>query len=187
MALRERPPLFDPQQHALAVDIGDPEGSDLRDAQPGAIGDRERSLILDRGGRVEQPHHLVAAQYHGQVAWMGRPDQLARQVGPIDGLREEEPQRRDDTVHGRRRHAALALLDLELAHVIGRRRVGRASQERGKASDVADVVALGLARKPAHAHVFDHALTQRADRTGAKNFIHGSAPSRLRKPKCSAV
>jgi hypothetical protein len=43
---------LDPQQHALAVDIRDLEGCDLRHAQPGAVSHREGGLILDRGGRV---------------------------------------------------------------------------------------------------------------------------------------
>ena len=177
---------LDPEQHALAVDVGDLERRDLRHAQAGAIGDRKGGLMLEAGGRVEQPRHLVAAQHHGQVAGMRRPDQLARQVGPIDGLREEEPQRRHDAVHGRRRHAGLALLDLEPAHVIGRRRVRRAPQERGEASDVANVVVLCRSREPAHVHVVDQTLAQWADRSGANGLVHRSAPSWLKKPKCSA-
>ena len=54
---------------------------------------------------------------------MRHPDRLARQVRPVDRVREEEPQRRDNAVHGRRRHAGIALFDLEAAHVIRRRRI----------------------------------------------------------------
>src|SRR5271157_1782741 len=101
-----------PDQHALAVDIGDLECRNLGHAQAGAIGDRESCLMLQAGGRVEQSRNLLAAQHHGQVARMRQPDQLARQVRPVDRVREEEPQRRDDAVHGRRRHAGVTLLDL---------------------------------------------------------------------------
>src|ERR1700722_11793577 len=117
---------------------------------------------------------------------MRRPNQLARQVGPIDGLREEEPQRRHDAVHGRRRHTGLALLDLELAHVIGRRRVRRAPQERREASDIANVVVLCRSREPAHVHVVDQTLTQWADGSSANGLVHWSAPSWLKKPRCPA-
>jgi hypothetical protein len=55
---------------------------------------------------------------------MRRPDQLARQVGPIDSVHEEEPQRRHNAVHARRRHAGIALFDLEPAHIICRRCIG---------------------------------------------------------------
>jgi hypothetical protein len=119
----------------------------------------------------------------GRLRGCAAQDQLARQAGPIDGLREEEPQCRHDAVHRRRRHAGLALFNLELAYIIDRRCIGRAPQERGEASDVTDVVALGLARKPAHVPVVDHALAQGADRSSANGLVHWSAPSRLKKPK----
>jgi hypothetical protein len=51
----------------------------------------------------------------GRSAWPG--------IKPVDRVREEEPQRRDDAVHGRRRHAGVTLFDLEAAHVIRRRRI----------------------------------------------------------------
>jgi hypothetical protein len=70
----------------------------------------------------------------------------------------------------------VALFDLEPAKVFRRRRVGPAPQERGKASDVADVVALRLRRKPAHGHIVDQALAQRADRRCGNELIHRSAP-----------
>jgi hypothetical protein len=79
--------------------------------------------MLEARGRVEQARDLVPAQYHGQVARMRQTDQLAGQVRPVNGVREEEPQRRHDAVHGRRRHAGIALLDLEATHVIRRRRI----------------------------------------------------------------
>jgi len=99
---------------------GDLERRDLGHAQASAIGDRESCLMLEAGGRVEQSRDLVSAQHHGQVARMGHPDCLASQVRTVDRVREEEPQRRDDAVHGRCRHAGIALLDLESAHVIRR-------------------------------------------------------------------
>ena len=66
---------LDPDQHALAVDIGDLERRDLSHAQASAIGDRESRLMLEAGGRVEQSRNLVPAQHHGQVARMRHPDQ----------------------------------------------------------------------------------------------------------------
>ena len=141
---------------------------DLGDAQAGAIGDRQRGLVLEAGGGVEQPGDLVAAQHHGQLARMRQPDQPARQVGPVERVGEEEAQRRDDAVHGRHRNAGLALLDLEPAQVVRGRRIGRSSEERGEPSDVADVVALRLPREPAHGHVVDQPLAQRADRGASR-------------------
>ena len=135
---------LDAQQHALAVDVGDLQRRDLGDAQARAIGDRERGLVLEAGGGVEQPGDLVAAQHHGQLARVRQPDELARQVGAVERLGEEEAQRRHDAVHGRHGNAVLLLLDLEPAQVVGGRRVWRTPEERRQPSDIAEIVALRL-------------------------------------------
>ena len=142
----------------------DLEHGDLADAQSGAIGHRQCRLVLEAGRRVEQARDLVAAQYHRQVAGPAHPNQPARQIGAVERLGEQEPQRRHDAVHGRHRNAGLALGDLEPADVLGRRRVGRSPQEGREAPDVADVVALRRHREVAHVHVVDQPLAQRADR-----------------------
>ena len=63
----------------------------------------------------------------------------------------------------RRLHAALSLVDLKAADILGRRRIRRSAEKRGKAPDEADVVALRLFSQAAHGHVFEHAPAQRAD------------------------
>jgi hypothetical protein len=153
-------------------DVCDLQRRDLGDAKAGAVGDRQRRLVLEAGGRAEQAGDLVAAQHHRQLARMGQPDQLARKVWPIDRVREEEPQRRYNAVHGRHRDADLALLDLEAAQILRRGRGGRASHECGEPPNVADVVALRLVRKPAHVHIVDQSLAQRADRGGKSDLVH---------------
>src|SRR6202167_2447072 len=50
---------LDPEQSALAVNVGDLERRDLSHPQAGAIGDREGRLVLEAGGRVEQSCDLV--------------------------------------------------------------------------------------------------------------------------------
>ena len=72
-------------------------------------------------------------------------DQLARELGSVERVGEEEPQRRDDAVHGRRRNAGALLLDLEPPDILGGRGVRRAPQPGRKPPDVAQVVALRLA------------------------------------------
>ena len=115
---------LDPDQHALAVDLGDLECHNLGDAQTRAVSDGESRLILEAGGCVEQSCNLVSTRHNGQIARMRRSDQLAGQIRPVDCLREEEPQCRDDAVHGRCRHASLTLLDLETPHVVHCRHIG---------------------------------------------------------------
>lgn len=116
---------LDPDQHAFAVDIAHLEHGDLADAQPGTIGNRQRRLVLEAGGGVEQARHLVAAQHHWQIAGTAHAHQLARQIGPIEGIGEEEPQRRDHTVHGRHRNAGFTLGQLKLANILGGRGIRR--------------------------------------------------------------
>jgi hypothetical protein len=158
---------------------------DLAHAQSRAIGDRQCRLVLEAGGRVEQARHLVAAQHHRQVAGPAHPNQLAGQIGSVEGIGEEEPQRRDDAVQGRHRNAGLALGELELAHILGGRRVQRSPQERGEAPHIADVVALRRHREAAHVHVVDQLLAQRADRGVGKHRGHCLAP-RMKEPKRNA-
>lgn len=77
---------LDAQQHALAVDVGNLQHRNLGDTQARAIGNRQCGLVLEAGGGVEQPGHLVATEHHGQVARMRQPDKPARQVRAVERL-----------------------------------------------------------------------------------------------------
>ena len=58
--------LLDAQGHALTVDIADLQPDHLAGAQAGAVGHRQRRLVLQVAGRREQPGYLVPAQDHRQ-------------------------------------------------------------------------------------------------------------------------
>ena len=62
--------------------------------------------------------------------------------------------------------ARLSQVQLEQADLVGRGRVGRALQVRGEPLAAADVASLRVRVELARAHVFDHALAQRADGIG---------------------
>src|SRR3546814_18098866 len=64
--------------------------SDLGDAQPRAVSDRQRRLVLERAGRIEQPLHLGHRQHDRDLANLPGADQLAREVGAVERVREEE-------------------------------------------------------------------------------------------------
>lgn len=123
-------PWLDPQQHALAVDVAHLKGGDLSRAQTRTKGDRQHCLMLQARNRLQQPRHLVLAQHHRQLALVPHSDQLARQFRSVERLDEEESQRRDNGVHGRRRNGQVTLLDLEVPHILRRCRVRRTPQER---------------------------------------------------------
>jgi len=91
----------------------------------------------------------------------------------IAGRREKEPQRRHRTVHGRRLHALLALVELECAQILALSGVGRATEEDCEVLNVTDVVALRLLAEAADRHVLDHAAAKRAD---GRRRVHRGAP-----------
>jgi hypothetical protein len=82
---------------------------------------------------------------------------------PVERHSEEEPQRRHGRVDGRWPHAGLGQMQLEQAQLFRRRDIGGAIEKDREPLDGTDVLALRIGREPAHAHVFEHALTQRAD------------------------
>src|ERR671913_1970999 len=51
--------LLNPDQHAGAVDVGDLQVGDLRDAQAAAVGDAERGAVLEARSMREQQRHLL--------------------------------------------------------------------------------------------------------------------------------
>jgi hypothetical protein len=54
-----------PDQHAVAVDIGDPQPHDFGDPQAGGVGRHQRGAMLQARHRREKSHDLVGAQDHG--------------------------------------------------------------------------------------------------------------------------
>ena len=81
----------------------------------------------------------------------------------VEGHGEEEAQRRNRAVDARRTHAGLRLMQLKTPKVLRRGGIRRAAEEGCERPDVPDIVVARLLDEVAHAHVFDHALAQRAD------------------------
>ncbi|CAI2931859.1 protein of unknown function [Aminobacter niigataensis] len=65
------------------------------------------------------------------------------------------------------------LIQLEAEDVLGRRGIGRASEEDCEASDVTNVVLPGMGAQAAHEHVLLHALAKRRGRCIGQQGIHG--------------
>jgi len=57
-------------------------------------------------------------------------------------------------------------MDLEGAHLLRRRGIGRPTQERRQLLDGADILALRIGREVADRHVVEHATAQRANGLG---------------------
>ncbi len=168
--------MLDPEQHPLAVDVAHLQRRHLPRAQARAAGDRQRCLMLEQ---------VVAVSSRAASSWLSTIGSL--RACPVRTSRRARSGRSSACVKKNRnadtmlfmvgRHSQVALLDLEATHLLGRRRVGRPTQECRKPADVANVVALRLAAELTHLHLVDEALAQRAD-GGGNEGRHGRAPTR---------
>jgi hypothetical protein len=75
--------LFDPDQHAAAVDIGDLQRHHLRYPEPGGVGGHQRRPVLQVRHRCQKPHYLIRAQDHRQLPLLGRKLLLDIQAGHL--------------------------------------------------------------------------------------------------------
>ena len=157
---------LDTDQHALGIDVADPQHDDLAAAQTGAIGDAERSLVLQTGaGRsVDQPGHLIRSKHPRQPARIVRAGQLMGEVGAAERDGEEEAQRRGLPIHLRWLRALIDLRKLETADVVASRSIGRAAEKSGKSLNMPDIVVPRLLAEGPDGHVRDHAGAKIADR-----------------------
>ncbi len=129
--------------------------------------------MLETGCRPQQARHLLGAEHNRESARIRNANELAGQVWSVDRVGEEEAQCGHSAVHRRGVHTEFGLMDLEPAHVLGRRRGRRAPEERHKAGDDAEVVFAGLLGEPAHRHVLDQTLTQAVAGRCRRESVHG--------------
>src|SRR3972149_5039048 len=108
--------LFDPDHHALAVDVGHLQRHHLRTEN-----DRQLARMMDEC-RV-------------------RDDVVSSKRDP-----EKEPQRRSTLIEGRNADAARSEMRLIAANVLERRSIGRMAEEGGELLDPLHVVTLRLRR-----------------------------------------
>src|SRR5271166_6453030 len=124
--------LFDPDQHARAVDIIDLEAGHFRHAQARAIGGAKYGLVFDARCRLEQPADFLHTQHRWQLAWIARQDQASRQIRTVERYGEEEAQRRDGTVDGGWLYPTLALVNLKPPNILSRCRIGGCPRKAAK-------------------------------------------------------
>src|SRR5712691_12471983 len=82
---------------------------------------------------------------------------------PVERHLEEEPERRHGRVNALWLQTGLGQMQLERAQLFRRRGVGGTAEEARELLDSTDILALRIGHEPAHVHVFEHALAQRAD------------------------
>src|SRR3984893_12263086 len=136
--------LFDPDHHALAVDVGYLQRNHLGHAQSGSIGHTQCHLVFEPRCRIEKTCDFFRAQDHRQFAWHVDKLGMVHDVGAPKRDLEKEPQCRDALVEGRNASATFCQMKLIAAHVFEARGIWRAAEEGGEVLDPLHVVMLGL-------------------------------------------
>jgi hypothetical protein len=167
--------LLDPDQHAGAVDVGDLEVGDLRDAQAAAIGDAQRGAVLQAPRVRQQQRHLLRVQNHRQAIGRRDPRHAVTEAGPAQRDVEEEPQGRTGQVHPGIAGAERSQVKLVAPQIFRFGPVRRQPKEGRELTHLPDIVALRVLAKPADGHVLDHPLAQRSDGDGVGHgYLRGS-------------
>ena len=91
--------LIDPDQHAAAVDVADPERDDFGGAKAGAVGDAQSGLVLDVRGLRQQPGDFLGTQHDGQPPRLAGEHDVFDHFASPQGDFEEEAQSRHGGVH----------------------------------------------------------------------------------------
>ncbi len=117
--------LFDSDQHAVAVDIGDPQLHDFRDPQAGGVGRHQRGAMLQARHRREKPHDLVSAQDYGQLLLLARIGNALDHRSAAERDAVEEAQGTDRDVEAGPRDAGRSEVDLIGADFLQPEPVGR--------------------------------------------------------------
>jgi hypothetical protein len=141
-----------------AVDIANLEPDDLAGSEPAAIAERQHHLDLDFIRHDHEPLGLARAHDQRQLDRLLQVIDLRRQIMPAQRHLEQELHTRHDPVAIADADAALGQMQLETSDVVGRRRLGRALQERGEPRAAMEMAALAMPAPLARVHILDHAL-----------------------------
>src|SRR5271155_4043257 len=116
--------LFDPDHHALAVDVGYLQCHHLGHAQSGPIGHTQGRLVFEPGRRIEEARYFFGAKDDRQLAGLVDKLGVVHDVGAPERDPEKEPQYRDALVERRYAGAARRQMQLVAPHILEARRVG---------------------------------------------------------------
>ena len=153
---------FDPDDHAVAVDVGRLQADYLRHPQACGIGRGQRDPSLEARDGFEKAHDFVSAQHRRQ---------LARLAGVGDPLRDrlvaerhavEETQRAHDLIERRPGNPFRDQMHLVGADVFQPEPIRRMAEISAELRNRVDVRLLRRRRQIADRHVLDHPATQRA-------------------------
>jgi hypothetical protein len=161
----------------------DLEPDHLAGAQTAAIAETEECADLEVAGDGQQAPRLVRAHHQRYFLRLTDVIDLGGKIQSPQCHAKQEPQPSHDAVAIADAHAGLGQVQLGPADILHRRRIGRATEKRGKSLAAMNVAPLCAGTEFPRVHVFDHAMTQRGD--GART--HGKLLSwmRLTTPRSS--
>jgi hypothetical protein len=90
--------LTDAEDHALAVDVLDPQGHDLGDPQAGGVGGHEDGAVLHADDGREETGDLLEAEDDGELLRLLGAGDVGHDPLPAEGDLVEEPEARDGLV-----------------------------------------------------------------------------------------
>ncbi len=157
----------------LAIDVGDFERQDFRNAQARAVGGHHHHAILERLDFAEQGLNMVAVDNRGQLLGHARPGDVLHLAGTAkrDGI--EEAQAGDVHLDAGSARAALVVQQQKVTNLLAAHLGGRAHvvpHEPSGAPQIALLRANGIATK---LEIGCHLLVQ---------LTHGSSPCGCRRP-----
>ena len=149
------------QQHALAVDVCDPQRDRLGNAQPGGIQGHRDDAVLWVGDRCEYGVHLVLAQHQRQL--LGALGERDAADVPIlaERLAIEEAEGADCLIEAAPSQLPVVYqMHLIGAYIVERQQLRGPLEVASEQRDLADVAIDGARGEVAQLHVFDHSLSQ---------------------------
>jgi hypothetical protein len=149
---------FDPNDHALAVDLADLETRHLGDAQPRRLGRRQGDPRPEARNSFEESDHFVAAENRWQLA------RLARVADPFgDGVQTKrhavkEAQRADDLIGDAQENPRGREMNLKSEDILKPQTIRGAAKISSELRNGVEVGSLGRRREIADGHVLEHAM-----------------------------
>jgi len=154
--------LFDPDDHALAVDRGRREADRFGNPQADRITDRQNHTLLQVIHGAQEARHFVLAEHNGKFLRLtARGDLVLDHPGPFEGNGVEESKRGDrDNDRTGRETSLPRQMDQPGADLRRPEKIWRFTKMAGEVDDLRDIHTLRVRGQVPNLHVVDHATAQ---------------------------
>ena len=156
--------MFNPDDHALAVDRGRREADGFGNSEAGRVTDRQHHAVLRIVHGGEETRDFILARHDRKLLRLtAGGDSLLDNPWPLqsDDVEEAEGGDRDNDRTGRQA-SFLYQMDQIRSNLSGTEKIRRFTKMAGKVNDLRDINTLRIRRQVANLHVFDHSTAKRA-------------------------